>query len=229
MLTRRDQRADEAADCREVVGRHVADLAEDRNRARGVALAQNLFAHRQQRLDLGLRRRLALAFDFQLREQLVERLGQLTFGSVIGQVGDRLAAMDRIHCRDRLNAELGGDQLVVVDIDLGQLDAFVGVISGDFLEHRSELLARLAPLGPEVEHHQRRHRRLDDVLFEAPDRLAFGFAQPHSRHGRVIPLRFALNAAHMGGSRGGHKRPRRSLAGQAFAMLGARLTSAGKA
>ena len=55
-----------------------------------VALGQHLLAHRDQRLDLGLRR-CAFGLDRQLREQLVERLLELPFGAVVGQVGDRLA------------------------------------------------------------------------------------------------------------------------------------------
>ena len=84
-------------------------------------------------------------------EHLVERPLQLAFGAVIGQVGDRLALEQGIDGRDRLDPELGGDQLVLVDVDLDQLDALVGIIGGDLFEHRGELLARPAPFRPEIE------------------------------------------------------------------------------
>ena len=54
----------------------------------------------------------AFALDRQLGEQLVEDSLQLRLGAVIGEVGDRLALEDRIDRRDRLDLELGGDELV---------------------------------------------------------------------------------------------------------------------
>src|SRR6185369_3374362 len=54
-------------------------------------------------------------------------------------------------------------------------------------------------------------------------RLRSTLQSPRPRHTSSI----ALNAAHMGGTRGGHKRAWPSLAVRPFAMLGARLTSAG--
>ena len=49
-----------------------------------------MFAHRDQRLDLRLRRR-ALGLDLELCQQLVEGFLELPFGAVVGKVGDRLA------------------------------------------------------------------------------------------------------------------------------------------
>src|SRR4029079_16100459 len=83
---------------------------------------------------------------------------------------------------------LRGEELVLVDVDLGELHALCRVIGGDLLEHRRQLLARAAPLRPEVEDNQRAHRPLDDVAFEALDRFAFGFGKAERRHGRYAPL-----------------------------------------
>src|SRR5205085_12037072 len=59
---------------------------------------------------------------------------QLAFGAIIGEVGDGLAAVDGVDGGDRLDAELRGEELVLVDVDLGELDAFTGVIGDDFIE-----------------------------------------------------------------------------------------------
>ena len=169
----------------------------------------------------------AVAFgaDLELAEQLVERALQLRFGAVIGEVGDRLALVDRIDRRDRLDAELRGDQLVLVDVDLDEVDALGGIFRGDLFERERKLLARRRTVRPEIENDQRGHRRMDDLALEPLDRLAFGFAQAQGRHGcrrsfKCLP----------GGPYGRVKGPRTSgLAGRVGAMLGARLTSAGSA
>jgi hypothetical protein len=90
--------------------------------------------------------------------------------------------VDRIDGGDRLDAELRGDQLVLVDVDLGQDHALGRILLGDLLEHGPELLARPAPLGPEIEDHQRVHRWLDDLLLEPLDRLALSLCQAYRCH-----------------------------------------------
>ena len=197
-----DQRAGQAADHFGIVGRHVLDLAENRHGARCVALAQHLLAHPDQRFDFGLRSP-AFGLDLELREQLVERILELAFGAVVGEVGDRLAAVNGINRRDRLDAKLRRDHLVLLDIDLGELDALGRIFVRNFVQDRRELLARAAPFRPEIEHDERAHRRLDHVAVEPLDRLAFGFAEAKGRHG----AQFFLHGrrVHMGGSRGGHK------------------------
>src|SRR5205085_1610999 len=99
----------------------------------------------------------------------------------------------------------------------------------DLLEDRPQLLAWPAPLGPEVEDHQRRHRGMDDLGLEPLDRFALGFGEAQGRHCRSKLRSNAADGAHMGGWRGGHKRVSQSLAGSRPPMLGARLTSAGEA
>ena len=62
-----DERAHQSADDFGIFRRHVADLAENGNGARRIAFGQDLLAHGDQRLDLGLRCR-AFRFDLQLGE-----------------------------------------------------------------------------------------------------------------------------------------------------------------
>ena len=88
-----------------IVGRHLPNLAEDRDRALGFAVGEHRFAHRHKRLDLGLRNR-AFGLDLELGEQLIEGLLQLSFATVIAEVGHGLAAIKGIDCRDRLDAKL---------------------------------------------------------------------------------------------------------------------------
>ena len=159
------------------------DLAEDLTRARSASpSASTCFAHRDQRLDLGLRGR-ALGLDLQLREQLVEHLLELPFGAIVGEVGDRLAAIDRIDGRDRLDAELRGEQLVLVDVDLGELHA-LGRHNPRRPSRASATAACTARTGPD-----QKSRMTSAVIdgwmtvgFEALDRFALGFAKAQSRH-----------------------------------------------
>ena len=73
------------------------------------------------------------------------------FGPRRAEVGDELALEDGIDGRDRLDPELGRDELLLVDVDLDQVHAAVGIIGGDLFEHRRQLLARPAPFRPEIE------------------------------------------------------------------------------
>ena len=70
-----EQGAGEAGNRLGIFGRHLEDLREDAGGALGIALAEHLLAHRDQRLDLGLEL-LRLALDRQLGEDLVERAGR---------------------------------------------------------------------------------------------------------------------------------------------------------
>ena len=120
--------------------------------------------------------------DRQLRKDLVERLLHLRFATRIGQVGDRLSLEQRIDGRDRLDLELRGDELFLVDIDLPEDHALVGIFRRDLFEHRRERLARAAPFGMEIEDDELRHRRFDNLGLEAFDRFLFIHAQTHARH-----------------------------------------------
>jgi hypothetical protein len=103
---------------------------------------------------------------------------QLRFGARIGEVGDRASLEHRIDGRDRAHLELRGDELVFVDIDLGEKDALVGIFGGDLFQHRGQRLARSAPFGPEIENHQLGHRRFGDRLAEPVDRFLFSRFRP---------------------------------------------------
>ena len=141
-----EQGAGEARNRLGILGRHLENLLEDIGGPFRVAFAQHLLAHRDQRLDLGLER-LRLALHRQLGEDLVERAGQLAFGPRRGKVGDRLALEEGVDGRDRLDAELGRDQFLLVDIDLDQLDAAVGILGRDLFEQgrRAACTARTTP------------------------------------------------------------------------------------
>ena len=76
--------------------------------------------------------------------------------------------------RDRLDLELRGDELVLVGVDLGQHHALVGIGGRDLLQQRRQRLARPAPLRPEIDDDEARHRRLDDVAAEALDGFLLG-------------------------------------------------------
>ena len=170
---------------RGIVGCHVEDLRKDARGARTVAFGQNAFAHFDQRGDLD-RARGRLALDRELREQLVENRLQLTFGARVGQVRDRLALKDRIDGRDRLDLELAGDEAIRIDVDLDQHNALVGIIRGDLFEHRTELLARAAPFGPEIEDDEAGHRGFDDVAAEGFDGFLFGGIQTERGHADML-------------------------------------------
>ena len=60
------------------------------------------------------------------------------------------AVLERLHGRDALDAERGGEALVGVRVDLGQRDLAVALVDR-LLEHGRELAARAAPGGPEVD------------------------------------------------------------------------------
>src|SRR5699024_9704700 len=66
-----------------------------------------------------------------------------------GTVVDEHAVAERHERRDRGDLELGGELLVRVGVHLRERDVLVRV--GDALEHGAELLARTAPLRPEVD------------------------------------------------------------------------------
>src|SRR3546814_12476548 len=85
--------------------------------------------------------------------------------------------------RDRLDLELAGDEAVGVDIDLGEQDALVGIVGGDFFQHRAKLLARPAPFGPEIEVDDPGHRWLDDVAPKRFDGFLFLLVQAQCGHG----------------------------------------------
>ncbi len=99
-------------------------------------------------------------------DQLVERLADLALGGRALEEREGLSGHHREDRGDALDAELLHQHLVGVDIDLGQQEAAV-VLDGETLQERAELLARLAPLGPEVDDDGHLGGALEDVGLEA--------------------------------------------------------------
>ena len=83
-------------------------------------------------------------------EHRVDVLPDLRLGQHAGEALDELAADHRDDHRDALHAQRLGQPRVGVDVDLAEHPA-AAALGGQLLQHRGELLARLAPLGPEVE------------------------------------------------------------------------------
>ena len=152
----------------------------------GLARIQQLLSHGDQLLDFGhaiIGIRIGtgrIGIDRKLRENLVERLRKLAFAARAGQVGHGAALEHGVDRGDRLDLELAGDELLFIDIDLLQHHALIGILRRDLFQHRGERLARAAPFGPEIEHHQLRHRRFDDFLLEAFDGFLFLYIEPHA-------------------------------------------------
>ena len=124
--------------------------------AGGVAFRQRLVGRLQQVLFL--------AADAVLGDALDEG-GHLALRQRAEKAVDRLAVDEGEHRRDRLDAELPGDRGVLVDIHLDQLHLALGGPDHLF-EHRGELLARAAPLRPEIHQHRLALGFLDHVLDE---------------------------------------------------------------
>src|SRR5690606_27273430 len=78
---------------------------------------------------------------------------------------------------------------LLIDVQLRQDHALVGIFRGHLFEHRRKRLARAAPFGPEIENHQLVARWLDDFLPETVDRFLLVDAWAHARHVSVPPLR----------------------------------------
>lgn len=98
--------------------------------------------------------------------QLVQGLADLRLARGPLEERQRLPGHDREHGRDALDAELLHQHLVGVDIDLGEEEA-PAVLDGEPFEDRAELLAGLAPLGPEVDDDRDLGGPLQDLALEA--------------------------------------------------------------
>ena len=85
--------------------------------------------------------------------QPVEEVRHLGRRERARELGGHAAVAERLDGRDALDAEGGLEPRVRVDVDLRELDPARPLGHGA-LEHRGELPARAAPLGPEVDHHR---------------------------------------------------------------------------
>jgi hypothetical protein len=98
-------------------------------------------------------------------ERVEERLDLLGRDRA-GELVDDLAVLERLDRGDALDAERGGELLIGIDVDLGQLNLPVARLRR-LLERRRELPAGTAPGGPEVHDDGHFLRALDDVPRES--------------------------------------------------------------
>jgi hypothetical protein len=95
------------------------------------------------------------------RQQRVEELIDRLRGLRAHELGDHFTVAKRLHRRDALDPKRPGDGGVGVDVQLDQLH-LARASGGGTLEHRPQLTAGSAPLGPEVDHHRQLAGALDD-------------------------------------------------------------------
>ena len=93
-------------------------------------------------------------------DDLLDETAQLGLGDRPGEAGDELALPDHEDDGDRLHLERLGEARVGVDVDLDE-EPRARVLDGELLQERRELLARPAPLGPEVDDDGDLHGALD--------------------------------------------------------------------
>src|SRR6185437_9128176 len=99
------------------------------------------------------------------REHLGEPLLDLGLGHRAEERVHHLAAYDRDDHRDGLRLERLCEPWVSVHVDLGEYPRAAGLV-GELLKHRAELLARAAPLCPQVHDHWRGPGAERDVVVE---------------------------------------------------------------
>ena len=100
---------------------------------------------------------------------------------------DDLAVLERLHGRDRLDAEGLREARVGVGVDLDERDLAVALVDG-LLDHGPERAAGTAPLGPEVDDHGVLVGALDDVALEG----LFGGFDGHTA--RIEPMDLRIDA-----------------------------------
>jgi len=104
-----------------------------------------------------------------------------------------LALPEGIDGGDRLDAQLGRDALVLVDIDLDHADLALGGGHCGF-QHRAKRLARAAPGGPEIDDDRNLAAGLDHVGHETGlgrvlDQVGIGFRLfAQTQHGRPLAV-----------------------------------------
>ena len=135
--------------------------------------------------DLLLQRGLVIA-GRDARQQLVNELCQLRFRQGALEAINRAAIKEGIDGGDGLDAELGGQRLVLVHIDLDQRHLGCTGCNQSF-QRRPQRLARAAPLRPEVDQHQCRLGRLDHVAPEGFDAGLFGGGIGNAGQGVMLP------------------------------------------
>ena len=104
--------------------------------------------------------------------QLLHEGSQLRFRNCAREAVDRLAVLERVNGRDRLDAQLAGNFLVLVDVHLDETHGALG-FRNDLFERGSELLARPAPRRPEIDNHGNVPRRFQHIGREGFQRNVF--------------------------------------------------------
>src|SRR5690606_2840887 len=99
-------------------------------------------------------------------QKAIDKLLDLALRQGALKAVDWLALIEGIDGRNRLDSELRGQLLVLVDIDLDQRHLAPGRFH-DLFENRGQLLAGSAPGGPEVHQDGTLHGSFQDVLAEA--------------------------------------------------------------
>src|SRR5262249_54323040 len=160
------ERGDVAAVLRQHLGVEIG-------RARGIALGERVIGALQQIFFLAAEAILGDALD---------ESRHLAFRQRAEKTVDRLAVDEGEHCRDRLDAELPRNRGVLVDVHLDELYLALGG-AHDLFQHRTQLLARPAPFGPEIHQHRLALGFLDHVLDEGLG----GRVLDHAAGGRRLP------------------------------------------
>ena len=98
-------------------------------------------------------------------EHRADELAHLRLGQRTLEAGHELPADHGEDGRDALHLQRLGDPRVGVDVDLGEHPRPAALV-GEPLQQRRELLARLAPLGPQVDQHRHLERAVQHVGLE---------------------------------------------------------------
>ena len=136
-------------------------------------------------------------------EHLAEPLAHLRLGQGAEEAGRQLAADHGQHHRDALHLQCRAELRVGVHVHLGE-DPGPGGFAGQPLQHRAELLAGPAPLGPQVHDHgdgagALQHVRLECRLCHVEHVLAVGSTLAGGGWG-LLALRGRLAGAEVDGA-----------------------------
>ena len=97
--------------------------------------------------------------------QAIDEFADLALRHRAHEAVDRAAAEEGIDRRDRLDAQLLGQHLVLVDVDLDQLHRTLGFLD-DLFDGGLQRLAWAAPRRPEIDDHRHGARGFEHVLGE---------------------------------------------------------------
>ena len=90
-----------------------------------------------------------------LTDQTVDKCAHGAFGLRAHETVEGTAVAEGIDGRQRLDAQLPGNTRMLIDVDFDEAN-LAPVAPDDLLQHGSELFARPAPAGPEIDDHRDR-------------------------------------------------------------------------